>query len=178
VNALRATPLLLALAACQVSDVGAPCNHGASEPQNTLTVTFPALACNDLVCVYAERDEPPDADCQDDADCNIPGDEEQPFECDAGRCVIATTHILQNSMCSKFCDSDADCSDGDPDTNCQTGFSCLPPQDLGPYCCQKMCLCNDELDLVGAQQRAAECEAGTHESCCMGEDPSPACGGT
>src|SRR5688572_33249047 len=53
-----AAALLLAggllLTACPQGDVGAPCNHGSVEPPSSKLVTFPALSCSDLLCVYGE----------------------------------------------------------------------------------------------------------------------------
>ena len=161
---------------CEVSDLGAPCNHGPARPSETLVVTFPALACNDLVCVYADRKEPPVGPCERHADCNVPGDPAQPFRCDEGRCEVATQHVLDRSMCSQFCDADADCRNVDEGSECKSGFACVPPQDLGDYCCQKMCICMDELDLASARIRAEQCEAGTHEGCCQKTPKPDACG--
>ncbi|MEM6996871.1 MAG: hypothetical protein AAF721_40590 [Myxococcota bacterium] len=164
------------LPGCETTDIGAPCNHGPAEPSEALTVTFPALSCNELVCVYSDKQEPPEGSCEAHADCNEPGTTEAPFRCEEGRCRLSPEHILQKSMCSEFCTEDADCADADPTTKCATGFACLPPQDLGPYCCQPMCLCRDDLDLATALDRKAECDAGTHAGCCQGDDKPATCG--
>lgn len=161
---------------CEVSDLGSPCNHGPNEPQEDLTVTFPALSCNALLCVYADRQDPPGTSCQSHAECNDGDASSGAFVCVDGECTVSGTHVLSRSMCSQFCSADSDCSDAAPDTHCKTGFACVPPQDLGRYCCQSMCVCRDDLDLPGALERAALCKSGTHPGCCVGPDRPETCG--
>ena len=171
---------------CPKGDVGSACNHGDVEPPESKLVTFPALSCNDLLCVYADEDEPPTGGCSDDAFCNPPGSEVK-FECvkpdpnDQGTCRLRVDYVLERSMCSKKCSSDNDCKDGGPtqqvvvdDSNCSTGFSCARIQTLGKFCCEKLCVCNDDLGVT--TDIDAKCSAGTQEGCCD-QDPVPeACG--
>ena len=131
---LGAAALLLSVG-CRKGDVGAPCNHGQVEPPESKLVTFPALACNDLLCVYADEDEASAEPCSDNLDCDVTG--EGKFECvkaDAGSstgvCKLRVDYVLERSMCSKKCDDDADCRDGGPtqqvvvdDTTCSRGFT-------------------------------------------------------
>ena len=51
--------LLPLLSACPQADLGAPCNHGSVEPPDSKLVTFPALSCNDLLCIYADESKAP-----------------------------------------------------------------------------------------------------------------------
>lgn len=165
---------VLGAGGCSKSDVGAPCNHGGIDPPTTPTVTFPALACDQLMCVYANDDEPPERACQSDADCNPGGGER--FLCEAGACVVASTYVLDRSMCSMRCESDADCAGGDPTTECESGFACARIQSVGEHCCEKLCVCRDDLDVAGAAMRDELCEVGTLSGCCD-KDPRPdACG--
>lgn len=180
-----ATGLLL-LAACSPGDVGAPCNHGQVEPPESKLVTFPALACNDLLCVYADEEEAPAGACSDNLDCDMSN--EGKFECvfndpesNTGVCKLRVDYVLQRSMCSKKCDSDADCRDGGitdqvvvDDTTCDRGFKCARIQTLGKFCCEKLCVCEDDLGVTADID--TKCSAGTQEGCCDGETPSPACG--
>lgn len=182
---LGAAALLLSVG-CRKGDVGAPCNHGQVEPPESKLVTFPALACNDLLCVYADEDEASAEPCSDNLDCDVTG--EGKFECvkaDAGSstgvCKLRVDYVLERSMCSKKCSSDADCRDGGPtqqvvvdDTTCQRGFKCARIQTLGKFCCEKLCVCEDDLGVTADID--TKCSAGTQEGCCDGESPSPACG--
>lgn len=178
--------VLLLSAACGRGDVGAPCNHGQVEPPESKLVTFPALACNDLLCVYADEDEASAEPCDENIDCDITG--EGKFECvksDAGSstgvCKLRVDYVLERSMCSKKCSSDADCRDGGPtqqvvvdDTTCSRGFKCARIQTLGKFCCEKLCVCEDDLGVTADIDM--KCSAGTQEGCCDGDTPSPACG--
>lgn len=180
---LGAAALLLSVS-CGGGDVGAPCNHGQVQPPESKLVTFPALACNDLLCVYADEAEAPEGACSDTSDCDTTG--EGKFECirDAGEengiCKLRVDYVLERSMCSKKCSSDEDCRDGGPtqkvvvdDTTCARGFKCARIQTLGKFCCEKLCVCEDDL---GQSDIDAKCSAGTQEGCCDQETPSPACG--
>lgn len=181
---LAAAVVLAGMTACARGDVGAPCHHGHIDPPSSPVVTYPARQCNSLFCVYNE-DVPPAAEpCTpgDDDACNEPG--ESIYECattkdGTGTCRVSTRFVLRNSMCSKKCVSDADCQDTlgrdglAEKTACENGFKCAVVQSLGDFCCEKLCICADELgaDFEDAQQA---CEEGTLEGCCQpsaGQDP-------
>jgi len=178
-----------ALLGCVGEDVGSACNHGDVEPPESKLVTFPALSCSNLLCVYADEDEPPTGDCTDNSGC---GDDPK-FECvqddpaEPGICKLRVDYVLERSMCSKQCSDDNDCKDGGPtekvvveDTNCATGFKCARIQTLGKFCCQKLCVCNDDLGVT--TDIDAKCSTSTQEGCCVDGsgvalDPLPeACG--
>ncbi len=57
-------------------------------------------------------------------------------------------------MCTDSCTSDEDCV-GDPSTPCTGGFACAVPTAVGPFGCESMCVCRD--DLVSDEVPAA-CE--------------------
>jgi hypothetical protein len=181
------------LAACPKGDVGAPCNHGQVEPPESKLVTFPALSCNELLCVYADIAEPPADPCQagDHTVCNAAStDGENRFECvtasgaNTGVCKLKIEYVLERSMCSKKCNSDADCKDGGPTqkvvvegTKCETGFSCAKIQTLGQFCCESLCVCNDDLDTNSADELADECLKSEVDGCCKNVDVvAPGCG--
>jgi hypothetical protein len=163
------------LAGCEQGDVGAPCNHGSVDPPSTKLVTFPALSCDELLCVYGEEQTIPPNSCNDDAECNQVGGErifacELPAEGGAGHCTLSLDYVLERSMCSKRCSSDADCQNAGTgqkpiakDTACRTGFSCARIQPLGEFCCEKLCVCNDELPDTSDLDRA--CERGDAPGC-------------
>ena len=149
----------LLLTACPTGDVGAPCNHGSVDPPASKLVTFPALSCSDLLCVYGEEKTVPEIACQNDIDCNAGGapGENNVFECEGGSCRLSLQYVLERSMCSKACETNEDCNNTtlnnrptvDPeDTACATGFSCTVLQRLGQFCCESLCVCNDDLDTL------------------------------
>lgn len=160
---------------CARSDVGSPCNHGAGFVPDGQAVTFPALSCDHLLCVYAEDVEPPAEGCEQDADCNPDGG--SAMVCAGGRCELGQSHVLERSMCSERCEVDADCGGADPDSACNGGFACARIQGLGDHCCEKLCVCRDDLDVAAAADLERTCSAGTTPGCCdvVGDRPE-ACG--
>jgi hypothetical protein len=170
----------LLLTACPQGDVGAPCNHGSVEAPTSKLVTFPALSCSDLLCVYGEEQTvPPDA-CTTDENCNSAASTtDHVFECVNSACKLSLDYVLERSMCSKTCDTNEDCNNSslsnrptvdDDETACELGFSCTVLQSLGQFCCQKLCVCNDDLDTL--DDLAADCEPNIGESwlACYGPD--------
>lgn len=176
------------LTACPNGDVGAPCNHGTVTPPETKLVTFPALSCDDLICVYGEDQVVPESGCNNDADC-MSGVGVNPFQCVNGSCRLSLEYVLERSMCSKRCNSDSDCKNTGvttakkpvaEDTTCKTGFSCARIQQLGEFCCEKLCVCNDELPEGIIDDLNTNCEMQGPEAFC-GDDvvtPTPTTGGT
>ncbi len=162
---LGATLLVPLLSACPKGDVGAPCNHGDVQAPESQVVTFPALSCNDLLCVFAQKDEPPDMACKSDAECNTTNDGMTRFTCSDGSCELNSTYVLQRSMCSRACADDSDCQDGGigkkvlaKETSCENGFRCAPIQKLGEFCCEKLCVCADDLSDGTVDSLNADCE--------------------
>ncbi|HWB78776.1 MAG TPA: hypothetical protein VG755_27630 [Nannocystaceae bacterium] len=163
--------LALAFAACARTDVGAPCNHGPGQIPQEPVITFPALACDQLLCVFAESIAPPEDPCETKLDCGT----DERFACVEGRCELVGQYVLERSMCSANCGSDSDCEAAD-DTACSSGFACTPLMSLGEQCCEKVCVCRDELDVGSLAELEQQCEAGTAAGCCD-RDPRPdACG--
>jgi hypothetical protein len=76
-------------------------------------------------------------------------------------------------MCSKRCDSDSDCKNNgvldknvveDGDTTCSNGFKCVVLQELGQFCCEKLCVCDDDLPNTGdLEQRCLDIDPATGE---------------
>lgn len=176
------------LTACPNGDVGAPCNHGSVDPPQSKLVTFPALSCDDLLCVYGEDKPIPATPCSDDAACNGVG--ESAFECNiedgqsTGTCRLSLEYVLERSMCSKRCDSDSDCENSGittaqkpvtDKTTCETGFKCARIQQLGEFCCEKLCVCNDDLpDTSELDMNCGEPVGGVYAFCESGEnEPAP-----
>jgi hypothetical protein len=68
-------------------------------------------------------------------------------------------------MCSKTCSYDSDCEDGGlgkkvraEESNCQDGFKCVQIQKLGEFCCEKLCVCNDDLSQGTVDMLKMECD--------------------
>lgn len=193
VSALCIAP---ALTACPKGDVGAPCNHGRIEPPQSKLVTFPALSCDKLLCVYADETEPPEQICEvgsaGDLSCNEVDPSITRFTCQAvgegtnGECVLRNQYVLERSMCSKGCATDADCENGGitkqvvvEDNNCNGNFLCVRIQTLGNFCCEKLCVCEDDLGLQ-VQDIQEACASNSQPGCCIeradGGPPAEACG--
>jgi hypothetical protein len=161
------------LTACPQGDVGAPCNHGTVEPPSSKLVTFPALSCSDLLCVYGEEKTVPDTPCDTDQECNAAsgGEGAGVFECEAGSCRLSLQYVLERSMCSKTCSTDEDCNNtslsnrpavDDDETSCESGFKCTVLQRLGQFCCDKLCVCQD--DLPALDELEQDCTPQTGEA--------------
>ncbi len=180
---------LLALGAggCTKGDVGAPCNHGQIDPPETKVVTFPALSCNELICVYGDADEPPERTCSSDDDCNSGGlNDIRKFSCDLERsqCQLSSKYVLERSMCSRRCSDDKDCADDGlnkvraENTECKSGFACQRIQGFGSLCCEKLCVCKDDQTASDAKLDEA-CVNSTQKGCCVDNPlgtPAEACG--
>lgn len=164
VGALLLVPLLTA---CPKGDLGAPCNHGDVEPPDAKVVTFPALSCNELICIYADEKLPPSGQCDSNDYCNKDStDGKLRFQCVNGACKLSPEFVLDRSMCSKTCSTDEDCKDGGigkkvlaKDTQCESGFACVQIQKLGEFCCEKLCVCNDDLSQGTVDDLAKQCMA-------------------
>ena len=180
--------LFPALTGCPKGDVGAPCNHGRVDPPESQLVTFPALSCDDLLCIYADETEPPAGSCTvgqgGDQQCNQGDVSKQRFECVAGAdtnqgvCRLRNQYVLTRSMCSKKCGSDADCQSAGitkqvvvDNTACSSGFKCVRIQGLGEFCCEKLCVCEDDLG-VSVMDLDRDCANGMQVGCCD-QDPVP-----
>lgn len=177
-----------ALTACPKGDVGAPCNHGRVEPPESKLVTFPALSCDELLCVYADEEEPPAGSCtpgpQGNQTCNEADPSKTRFECvgsadgTTGSCRLLNQYVLERSMCSKKCSKDADCQSAGitnqvvvDDTNCAQGFRCARIQTLGEFCCEKLCVCKDDLNTAIANEIETACANSEQDGCCV--PPAP-----
>lgn len=149
--------------------VGEACNHGyapGTVPESQL-LTTPAPTCAGDICLYADASEAPAGGCVSDAECNAANPDLQQFSCDVvtGTCRIAEDFFLEHSMCSSYCESDADCT-ADASTTCQTGFMCVPMSSVGDACCRPVCACRDSVDAALVADLTTSCTMGTAEGCC------------
>lgn len=192
-SALFSVVTLGAIAGCPSGDVGAPCNHGEAIPPPTKLVTFPAVSCDDLICVYGEDDSAPDGSCASDAECNNDGGSR--FECLNNKCSLSFDYFLERSMCSKRCSSNSDCENTGitsakkplaDKSRCKGGFQCAVVQNLGQFCCEKLCVCEDDIapdvvedlesqcgDKFPTTGRSRTCGCQSDEECGAGEYCEP-----
>lgn len=170
---LRNASLLLAALAvgpgCTRGDVGAPCDHGSTTPPQSLTVSFPAMSCNELVCLYGNESKPGVTECKKTEDCKDP----ERFACNTatGTCELNTDFVLRNSMCSRPCSSESDCKNQGfnrylhGETNCEGGFACRILQSKGSLCCEKLCVCKDYMDSEPSQDLLDQCKPENNKDC-------------
>jgi hypothetical protein len=66
------------------------------------------------------------------------------LECQSRTCL----HIATKSpdLCTGECESNDDC-DTSPESPCKSGFVCMVPVVVGNFCCKKLCVCRDYLNL-------------------------------
>ncbi|MEM6291800.1 MAG: hypothetical protein AAGA54_11060 [Myxococcota bacterium] len=167
---------LVCASACNRSDVGAPCQHAGGDLPAEPLISFPALACDQLLCVFGETLEPPEGSCSSDADCVTLAGGDDAYVCVESRCQVGAQAVLERSMCSTTCESDLDCAAFDDDTRCANGFMCAPLMTLGDFCCESVCVCRDDVATGEAETLAAKCAASDVPGCCD-QDPKPeACG--
>jgi len=153
--------------------VGAPCQLSATT--ETYALELGNAECGSDMCLYADDVYAGfEQSCTEDGDC--PGAGEGVICGPAGECILDPDHVAERSMCTDFCEADADCVGADG-TTCAGGFACLPIQSLGPECCQKVCACLDDVNVVAAEGLAIQCEAGTQAGCCDQDPPGAGCGG-
>lgn len=127
-------------------------------------ITDDIPGCAGDFCVYSSPGGgPPASQCSDDRDC---ADESGHYYCDLeeSRCLVKPEILEQRSFCSAACEADTDCADADT-SGCTSGFVCRQMIALGENCCQKVCVCADDVDVATSQELEAECEAGV-AACC------------
>jgi hypothetical protein len=85
------------------------------------------------------------------------------LECESRTCL----HLAGKSpdMCTASCEKDSDC-DTAPESPCKMGFVCAIPVVTGSFCCERLCMCKDQLD-NGTPADPAGCEAANPiNECC------------
>ena len=112
--------LVVLFVACDSEPVGRVCDLGGPVPATgEVVVASPALDCVTRTCLRV----PPSSESTG----------AEPLGASQGLCTAA-------------CESDDEC-EGVPESPCRTGFTCgVPPGiTVGPFCCQKMCVCRDNI---------------------------------
>ena len=135
----------LAVAACSDNPVGRICDLGVADPGlNQAVVGSPSLDCPTRTCLKVPVD----------VNKTVP-EGFQALSPNAG-------------MCTATCESDDDC-DKVPESPCVTGFTCGVALTVGPFCCQKFCICKDYVVIPesGKLPEPLACDAtNTNNICC------------
>jgi hypothetical protein len=154
-------------------DIGLPCQLNEVPEAHLLEIEN--AGCGSGMCLYADTiTAAPHQGCTEDSECTGFG---QGVICGAtGQCELDPAHIAARSRCTDTCVDDAECVGADG-TTCEGGFACMPVQAFGPVCCERVCVCRDELDVAATAELASECEAGLTPGCCDQQTVPEACGG-
>jgi hypothetical protein len=67
-------------------------------------------------------------------------------------------------LCTAPCETDDDC-ESEPGSPCVGGFTCGIPVSVGPFCCQKFCVCKDYVE-NGELPELAACNADNPNNTC------------
>lgn len=96
------------------------------------------------------------------------------LECQSRTCLLQP--LQQNlpegsefqPLCTAECESADDC-DAVPETPCTTGFTCAIPVVVGPFCCRKLCVCQDYIVVPesGDLPVPAACEPSNPDNTCI-----------
>ena|SRR5688572_23959667 len=68
------------------------------------------------------------------------------LECASGLCLHVEGSAMD--MCTARCEGAADCVEG-ASSACTAGMMCVIPMDVGPFACQQMCVCADQVPAGG-----------------------------
>jgi hypothetical protein len=150
---------VLNLGGCADKHIGRPCVLGTSTPDagssgGTSTLSSPALECPSRICALP---------------ADTAGGAEPGGALGGGGINKGGT----GPLCTYGCSSDDDCSDAEigdknnsADQRCKSKFVCTWATTVGPFCCQKMCLCDDFLvEPSGGFVEPASCIPGNPTTC-------------
>jgi len=121
-------------------------------------------------CLVACKENPVGRPCfipQSDGGVNLSNNRvsSPSVECQSKICL----HIAEKEedLCSADCEKDEDC-DTDEGSTCTGGFVCMTPTTTGNFCCKKLCVCADYVDVpAGGVEDLPECDpADTRNECC------------
>ena len=143
--------LALMVAACSDNPVGRKCFIGADAGSSSQSIiASPALECPSRTCLHVPMQ---------------PGHE-------------LPEGSEYADLCTASCSGDDDC-DRVPESPCVTGFTCMIPVVVGPFCCRKQCVCRDYLTIPdGGIPVPAACVPGVEgNTCCnlAGNEDLPNC---
>jgi hypothetical protein len=84
------------------------------------------------------------------------------LECPSRVCLLSQAVVdggVPRAYCTAGCDSDGDCA-AEGHSQCAGRFRCAVPREVGDLCCQKLCVCEDDLalDAQGSVVMPASCD--------------------
>ncbi len=121
IRRLSAVVALAFVAACGGDQVGRICDLGTTiDDPNEVIVASPSLDCVSRTCL------------------RVPLGKALP----PGSMYTGS----DSGLCTSECSQDSDC-DRVPESPCVTGFACSVQVTVGPFCCEKFCVCKDYIVL-------------------------------
>jgi hypothetical protein len=89
------------------------------------------------------------------------------LECESSICLHVAGQAT--NMCSAKCTSDSDC-EASPESPCKGGFTCAVQVVTGDFCCERLCVCRDQVPIPdggGTIADPAACDpANKANECC------------
>ena len=142
--ALLSIAFVAGLAACGGEPVGRICDLGFTPGASENVVASPSLDCVSRTCLKVALEVP---------ESSLPPGSRYP-----------TGNL---GLCTDRCEQDSDC-ERVPESPCQTGFTCDIAVEVGPFCCQKFCICKDYIVIPdGGRKVPAACdETVATNGCC------------
>lgn len=139
-GALLVVAAVLGAAGCSENPVGRRCFIGADAGnESQAIVSSRALECPSRLCLHYPQDNA--AEPPEGAE--------------------------YADMCTGQCEADDEC-DKVPESPCVSGFTCAIPVVVGPFCCQKMCICKDFLIVPeGGFETPEACNPDLPENTCI-----------
>jgi len=130
------------VAACTSNPVGRLCDLGSGATQSSeITVASPSLDCVSRTCLAVPLQT------------SLPMGSVYPPP--------------GNGLCTANCTADSDC-DRVPESPCVTGFTCGVAVTVGPFCCEKFCICKDYVVVpdTGSLAQPMACDPSNAENAC------------
>jgi hypothetical protein len=131
------------VAACTSNPVGRLCDLGSGATSlSEVVITSPSLDCVSRTCL------------------SVPQEGTLPMG--------AVAPSPGNGLCTANCSQDSDC-DRVPESPCVTGFTCGVAVTVGPFCCEKFCICKDYVVVpdTGSLAEPMACDASNAANeCC------------
>jgi hypothetical protein len=141
---LTASAFGLLVAACGGDPVGRICDLGLTPGESEAVVASPSLDCVSRTCLKVALEVPLN---------QLPPNSRYP-----------TGNL---GLCTDRCEQDSDC-ERVPESPCQSGFTCAIAVEVGPFCCEKFCICKDYLVIPeSGRPTPAACDPNVAaNSCC------------
>jgi hypothetical protein len=134
----------LGVSGCEDKAIGRVCELSAEGNQNQAIVNAQALECPSRICLRPARD------------------------------INKAETVDTTSLCSAECSKDSDCDGGETrasgkplDKRCKSGFVCGVAAVTGSFCCKKLCMCKDFLNIpASGLETPAACDKSQNPSAC------------